>query len=179
MEQTGMAWMFKTLENTGLKRFLAASSSVYESVVVEFFANVKVITGTIVSFVAKRKLALTKETFAKAFGLPTEGMTRFLDIPSHTVVEMRGSYPTDKGKGVLPYLDRPNPVEEHYLLVIQDIRDKVECQIQVYDQWHRLVELHMREVVSEPWKEFHKEKSSANQDLMEIRLVRPDALNTD
>ncbi|KZV20368.1 digalactosyldiacylglycerol synthase 2, chloroplastic [Dorcoceras hygrometricum] len=45
--------------------------------------------------------------------------------------------PADKIKGVLPYLDRPNPVEEHYLLVIQDLRDKAEFQIQGYDQWHR------------------------------------------
>ncbi|KZV55542.1 uridine-cytidine kinase C-like [Dorcoceras hygrometricum] len=45
--------------------------------------------------------------------------------------------PADKGKGVLPYLDRPNLVEEHYLLVIQDIRDRAECQLQIYDQWHK------------------------------------------
>ncbi|KZV35569.1 hypothetical protein F511_28411 [Dorcoceras hygrometricum] len=289
-----MARMFKTLEDTGLKGFLEASNSVYESAVVELFANAKVIVGTIIGFVANRKLALMKETFAEAFGLTTEGLTSFQDIPSQTVVEMReinhsahGGYdpsremrvryyrspshpggrstllglsllqsacakynskvktytgksvyapieireinwvtyflpkidPADKGKRVLPYLDRPNPVEEHYLLVIQDIRDKAECQLQVYDQWHRfrndyrlskilslktvedfvkaenklfswgktkkvsellqirdlvwynLVELHMREVVAEHWKEFHKDKPSANQDFMEIFLL--------
>ncbi|KZV35568.1 hypothetical protein F511_28410 [Dorcoceras hygrometricum] len=92
MEHTGMALMFKTLEDTGLKGFLVASSSVYESAVVEFFANVKVIAGTIISFVSNRKLALTKETFAEAFGLPTEGLTSFRDIPSQTMVEMRESF---------------------------------------------------------------------------------------
>ncbi|KZV15612.1 hypothetical protein F511_39872 [Dorcoceras hygrometricum] len=27
-------------------------------------------------------------------------------------------------------------VEEHYLLVIQDIRDRAECQLKIFDQWH-------------------------------------------
>ncbi|KZV26137.1 hypothetical protein F511_13597 [Dorcoceras hygrometricum] len=43
--------------------------------------------------------------------------------------------PADKGKGVLSHFDRPNPVEEHYLLVIQDERDKAESQLHVFDQW--------------------------------------------
>ncbi|KZV31248.1 hypothetical protein F511_13042 [Dorcoceras hygrometricum] len=43
MEHTGIARMFKTLEDTRLKGFLAASSSVYENSVVEFFANAKIV----------------------------------------------------------------------------------------------------------------------------------------
>ncbi|KZV35019.1 hypothetical protein F511_19766 [Dorcoceras hygrometricum] len=92
MEHAGMARMFKTLEETGLKRFLAASSSVYENAVIVFFAKAKVISGTIVSFVANQKLELAKDVFAETFGLPTEGMTSFLDIPNQTVVEMRGRF---------------------------------------------------------------------------------------
>ncbi|KZV58075.1 hypothetical protein F511_39661 [Dorcoceras hygrometricum] len=89
MENAEMAQMFKTLENTGLKGFMTASNSVYESAMVEFLANEKVIAGTIVSFVANRKLAITKEIFAEVFGLPTEGMVGFLDIQKKTVDEMR------------------------------------------------------------------------------------------
>ncbi|KZV21454.1 hypothetical protein F511_17885 [Dorcoceras hygrometricum] len=37
-----------------------------------------------------------------------------------------------------PHFDRPNPVEEHYLLVFQDIRDKVKPQIHLFDKWCRL-----------------------------------------
>ncbi|KZV45144.1 hypothetical protein F511_25306 [Dorcoceras hygrometricum] len=81
--------MFKSLEDTGLKGFLEASGSVYEAVVVEFFANAKVIAGTMVSFIANQKLALTKDVFAEAFDLPTEGLVGFLDIPSKTMAEMR------------------------------------------------------------------------------------------
>ncbi|KZV20544.1 hypothetical protein F511_33900 [Dorcoceras hygrometricum] len=47
MEHTGIAKLFKSLEDTGLMGFLEASSSVYEAVVVEFFANAKFIAGTI------------------------------------------------------------------------------------------------------------------------------------
>ncbi|KZV45372.1 hypothetical protein F511_18330 [Dorcoceras hygrometricum] len=89
MEHTRMAKMFKCLEDTGLKGFREASSSVYEAVVVEFFTNAKVITGTIVSFIANRKQALKKDVFAEAFGLPIEGLAGFLDIPSKIVAEMR------------------------------------------------------------------------------------------
>ncbi|KZV51445.1 hypothetical protein F511_37500 [Dorcoceras hygrometricum] len=84
--------MFKTLENAGLKGFLNVTGSVYENAVVKFFANVKVIAGTMVSFVANRKLALMKEMFAETFGLPTEGLTSFLDIPKDTVIEMRHKF---------------------------------------------------------------------------------------
>ncbi|KZV57174.1 hypothetical protein F511_13409 [Dorcoceras hygrometricum] len=91
MEHFGMVRMFKTLENTVLKGFFNATGSVYEAAVVEFFANAKVIAGTIVSSVTNRKVALTKEIFAKAFGLPTEGATSFLDVPKETVMEMRNS----------------------------------------------------------------------------------------
>ncbi|KZV56673.1 hypothetical protein F511_25783 [Dorcoceras hygrometricum] len=89
MRHAGMVEMFKTLKETGLKGFLTASDSVYESAVAEFFGNAKVLAGTIVSFVANRKLAITKEVFAETFGLPTEGMVGFLGIQKETVDEMR------------------------------------------------------------------------------------------
>ncbi|KZV35769.1 hypothetical protein F511_33267 [Dorcoceras hygrometricum] len=92
MEHAGMVCMFKSLEDTGLEGFLAASGSVYEAAVVEFFANAKVIAGTIVSFVTNRKLALTKEVFAESFGLPIEGIVGLLDIPKNIVAEMRSRF---------------------------------------------------------------------------------------
>ncbi|KZV56156.1 hypothetical protein F511_29669 [Dorcoceras hygrometricum] len=92
MEHTGMTRMFNTLVDTGLEEFLTTSGSVYEAAVVEFFANARVIAGTIVSFVANRKLEMMKEISAKAFGLPTEGATSFLDVPKENVVEMRNRF---------------------------------------------------------------------------------------
>ncbi|KZV26599.1 hypothetical protein F511_24525 [Dorcoceras hygrometricum] len=89
MEHTIMDKMIKSLEDTGLKGFLEASGSIYEANVVEFFSNEKFIARTIVIFVSNQKLALTKEVFAETFGLPTEWLVGFLDIPSKTVAEMR------------------------------------------------------------------------------------------
>ncbi|KZV51571.1 hypothetical protein F511_35245 [Dorcoceras hygrometricum] len=54
-----------------------------------FYADATVIAGTIVSSVGHRKMMLTKDVFTEAFGLPTEGLTKFLNIPKETVVEMR------------------------------------------------------------------------------------------
>ncbi|KZV38647.1 hypothetical protein F511_11745 [Dorcoceras hygrometricum] len=73
MEHTGMARMFNTLVETGIKGFLAASGSVYENAVVEFFTNAKVIAGKVVSFVANKKLALRNEFYVETYGLPIEG----------------------------------------------------------------------------------------------------------
>ncbi|KZV30870.1 hypothetical protein F511_15789 [Dorcoceras hygrometricum] len=47
------------------------------------------ITGTVVSFVANKKLVLTQEVFAESFGLSTEGMTSILNFPKETMDEMR------------------------------------------------------------------------------------------
>ncbi|KZV17613.1 hypothetical protein F511_33332 [Dorcoceras hygrometricum] len=88
MDHAGMAKMFMSLEDAGCKGFLEASSSVFEGALTEFFTNTKVIAGKIVSFVANRKMVLTKDVLAEAFGLPTEGMVSFLDIPSKTMAEM-------------------------------------------------------------------------------------------
>ncbi|KZV55385.1 hypothetical protein F511_03866 [Dorcoceras hygrometricum] len=54
MENSGMVDMFKTLENTGIQGFLNATDSVYEATMVEFFANAKVIEGTIETVIEMR-----------------------------------------------------------------------------------------------------------------------------
>ncbi|KZV29341.1 hypothetical protein F511_18492 [Dorcoceras hygrometricum] len=108
--------------------------------------------------------------------------------------------PADKEKGVLPYFDRPNPVEEHYLLIIQDMKDKLSkitsmklveefakfenlllprAEMEKVNEllqrreliWYKMVEQHMRKVLVDHWKDFNKDKPSANQDLMSIRLL--------
>ncbi|KZV37050.1 hypothetical protein F511_11996 [Dorcoceras hygrometricum] len=47
MEHAGMVRMFKTLEDTGLRGFLEGTTPIFESAVVEFFSNARVIAGTI------------------------------------------------------------------------------------------------------------------------------------
>ncbi|KZV49302.1 hypothetical protein F511_23448 [Dorcoceras hygrometricum] len=65
------------------------ASPMYDGAVIERFAHAKVIAGTIVSFVANRKMVITKDVFAEAFGLTTEGMVGFIDIPAKSVAKMR------------------------------------------------------------------------------------------
>ncbi|KZV18949.1 hypothetical protein F511_03465 [Dorcoceras hygrometricum] len=89
MKHDGMVKMFKSLEDTGLKGFLEASDLVYEGAVIELITNTKVITGTIVSSMGNRKIALTKDVFTEVFRLPTEGLTDLTDIPKEIVAEMR------------------------------------------------------------------------------------------
>ncbi|KZV17002.1 hypothetical protein F511_27842 [Dorcoceras hygrometricum] len=88
MEHIGMTDMFKYLEDTGLKRFLEVSTSVFEGAFIEFFMNAKFIVGTIVS-VCNQKMVITEDVFSTTFKLPTEGMIGFVDIPKETVVEIR------------------------------------------------------------------------------------------
>ncbi|KZV46731.1 hypothetical protein F511_36517 [Dorcoceras hygrometricum] len=89
MEHTGMVRMFKSLEDTELRGFLEGTTYVFENAVTEFFANAKVIAGTIVSIVCNRKLVITEDTFSATFKLPIEGMTSLGSIPKETIAEMR------------------------------------------------------------------------------------------
>ncbi|KZV41262.1 hypothetical protein F511_41659 [Dorcoceras hygrometricum] len=65
------------------------NAGMVEIAVAEFFANAKVLAGTIVSSFVTMKFVISKEMFAEAFGLPTEGMVGFLGIQKETVKEMR------------------------------------------------------------------------------------------
>ncbi|KZV32817.1 hypothetical protein F511_24063 [Dorcoceras hygrometricum] len=61
MEHIGMVKMLKNLEESVLKGFLGVQCSVYEGDVIDFFANATVIAGTIVSFVANKKMEQIEE----------------------------------------------------------------------------------------------------------------------
>ncbi|KZV54039.1 hypothetical protein F511_17427 [Dorcoceras hygrometricum] len=87
MEHVGMVRMFKALEDTRLRGFLEGTTSMFESVVVEFLSNARVIAGTVVSTVCGQKLVIT--TFSGTFKLSTEGMTNFANISNETITEMR------------------------------------------------------------------------------------------
>ncbi|KZV52482.1 EH domain-containing protein 1 [Dorcoceras hygrometricum] len=84
-----MVKMFKSLEESGLRGFLGASGSVFEDALSEFFANVTVIVGTIVSIMAKRKMVVMKDVFAVMFHLPTEGLVSFTGLPAKAVPETK------------------------------------------------------------------------------------------
>ncbi|KZV40534.1 hypothetical protein F511_40011 [Dorcoceras hygrometricum] len=103
---------------------MEASNSVYEGAVTEFFVNAKVIAGKIVNFIANRKMVFTKDVFTAVFGLPTEGMVGFLDIPKETVVKMQSRF---SGSDV-PFR-APNKKKEMKMefLLLHDIVAKALC----------------------------------------------------
>ncbi|KZV39041.1 hypothetical protein F511_29798 [Dorcoceras hygrometricum] len=86
--------MFKSLVELGLRGFLGAFASVFEGALTEFFAKASVIAGTIVSTMAKRKIVIMKDVFAKMFHLPIEGMMfRLLhDIAAKSLSAKTGSF---------------------------------------------------------------------------------------
>ncbi|KZV15759.1 hypothetical protein F511_32157 [Dorcoceras hygrometricum] len=89
MDNAGMVKMFKSLEESGMRGFLGVSGSVFEGALIEFFANAKVIVGTIVSTAANWKMVVTKDLFREKFQLPTEGMVSFSELPTKAVAEMK------------------------------------------------------------------------------------------
>ncbi|KZV50411.1 hypothetical protein F511_08062 [Dorcoceras hygrometricum] len=89
MEHEGMVRMFTTLEDTELRGFLEGTTPVFESTVVEFFSNARVLAGTIVSTVCGQNLVVMEDIFSGTFKLPTEGVQNFSGIPTETIAEMR------------------------------------------------------------------------------------------
>ncbi|KZV41397.1 pentatricopeptide repeat-containing protein mitochondrial-like [Dorcoceras hygrometricum] len=183
MEHAEMAKMFKSLEDTGLNGFLGVNCSVFEGVVIEFFSNVRVIAGVIVSFVANRKMVVTKDVFVEAFGFPTEGMgtkqekemkiagsfdvvtSENLDLMvgissdlkvnrAHvlfqTLVAMLNPLKVLNKKSIHTYMKKNQSVvpagetskllgdtASENRLTADNIRDKVEQQLHLFDQWCR------------------------------------------
>ncbi|KZV33731.1 hypothetical protein F511_26494 [Dorcoceras hygrometricum] len=89
MDNAGTVRMFKSLEESGLRGFFGAYSSVFEGALIEFFANASVIAGTIVSTVANRKMVVMKDVFVEMFQIPIERMVSFSELLDKTVVEMK------------------------------------------------------------------------------------------
>ncbi|KZV23387.1 hypothetical protein F511_09132 [Dorcoceras hygrometricum] len=116
--------MFKSLEASGLNGFLGVSGSIFEGSLNEFFANAMVISGTIVSSVAKRKLVIMMDVFAEAFQLLTEGLVIFSDLPAKAVAEMKAFF-SSTGVPFRPPNKQKDMKVEYWLL--HDIVAKYLC----------------------------------------------------
>ncbi|KZV33587.1 hypothetical protein F511_33846 [Dorcoceras hygrometricum] len=124
MEHAGMVRMFKTLEDTGLRGFLEGTTPIFESAVVEFFLNARVIAGTIVSTVFGQKLVVTEEIFSETFKLPTEGMQNFSGIPNETIAEMRTKF----SDSTVPFQSSWHDILAKSLCAKAGSFDKVTCE---------------------------------------------------
>ncbi|KZV44007.1 hypothetical protein F511_31182 [Dorcoceras hygrometricum] len=69
-------------------------------------------------------MVVTKDVFAEAFGLPTEGMVRFIDLPTQSVAEMRMRFCSTDVSFKVP--NKKNEMEVEYRL-LHDIMAKALC----------------------------------------------------
>ncbi|KZV16893.1 hypothetical protein F511_36966 [Dorcoceras hygrometricum] len=133
MEHTGMTCMFKSLEDTGLKFFLKATTFVFEIFVAEFFINAKVIAGTIISTVCNQKLFITEDMFSTTFKLPIEGIIGLGDIPKATIVEMCSRFSATDTPFKAPSKKREMQIEYRLLhdIVAKSLCAKADTSIQL------------------------------------------------
>ena len=71
LEVSQMVEMFRSLEATGLKRFLGGTNGVHEEEVRQFFQAENVMGDSIISTVKGSELTVSKQVFAQFFELPT------------------------------------------------------------------------------------------------------------
>ncbi|KZV47949.1 hypothetical protein F511_38526 [Dorcoceras hygrometricum] len=84
-----MARMFRTLESSGLRGFLGVSRSMYEEALTQLSEGASVIDGKAVSAMEGKQVIITKELFIETFGMPTEGITSFGNLPPTVVEKMK------------------------------------------------------------------------------------------
>ncbi|KZV16897.1 hypothetical protein F511_33676 [Dorcoceras hygrometricum] len=82
-----MVAMFKYLESTGLRGFLGCPSVIYEQYLESFFSNATVHGDSVIRSVQRKFVGISKELFAGAFGLLTEGMTSMDEVPKDLIYD--------------------------------------------------------------------------------------------
>ncbi|KZV35417.1 aspartic protein-like protein 1 [Dorcoceras hygrometricum] len=114
MEHTEMVRMFKSLEDTGLRGFLEGTTYVFENAVTAFFANAKVISGTIKVLMSKSVQSYIK----KNQDLAPEGETskRAEDTASNTDFSMPHQEESRRNR------QRKRPSLQHKLLKDNQLR---------------------------------------------------------
>ncbi|KZV16685.1 hypothetical protein F511_20606 [Dorcoceras hygrometricum] len=92
IDDTGLVQMFETLIATGLKEFLGCPAVFYEAALTEFFKNSSVRDGVVVSTIRGTEIEIYENIFATTFGLPTDGLTDFLEVPKDLVFYARSLF---------------------------------------------------------------------------------------
>ncbi|KZV37456.1 dystroglycan-like [Dorcoceras hygrometricum] len=89
MDDQGMVSMFKSLMASGLAGFLGCPAVIYEDALVDFFENVSVREGVIISTVAGQLVEISEEWFAESFELPVDGLGDLSEIPEDVIFYAR------------------------------------------------------------------------------------------
>ncbi|KZV23648.1 hypothetical protein F511_33797 [Dorcoceras hygrometricum] len=89
MDDQGMVSMFQGLMDSGLTGFLGCPAVIYEDALVDFFENVSVRDGVIISTVAGQLVEISEEWFAESFDLPVDGLGDLSAIPKDVIFDAR------------------------------------------------------------------------------------------
>ncbi|KZV29167.1 hypothetical protein F511_37796 [Dorcoceras hygrometricum] len=88
----GMVQMFKALESTRLRGFLGCPSVLYEQDLESFFSNAVVHEDSVISYVQRKFVGISKDQFAGTFGLPTEGLTSMDEVPKDLIYDAQSVF---------------------------------------------------------------------------------------
>ncbi|KZV52732.1 hypothetical protein F511_16947 [Dorcoceras hygrometricum] len=96
IDDTALVQMFETLIATGLKEFLGCPAVFYDAALTEFFKNSSVRDGVVVSTIRGTAIEISENIFTTTFGLPTEGLTDFSEVPKDLVFYARSLFSVSK-----------------------------------------------------------------------------------
>ncbi|KZV27997.1 hypothetical protein F511_31275 [Dorcoceras hygrometricum] len=96
IDDTVLVQMFETLIATGLKEFWGCPAVFYEAALTEFFENSSVRDGVVVSTIRGTAIEISENFFSMTFGLPTDGLTDFLEAPKDLVFYARSLFSVSK-----------------------------------------------------------------------------------
>ena len=95
LEHPSVLAMFRSLEASGLKRFIGGATTIYEDAVREFFKNVKMVSGKIQSSVKGSDVLISETIFSLLFEPPSKGLVSFGDVPVSSIAEMQSTFSAD------------------------------------------------------------------------------------
>ncbi|KZV50140.1 hypothetical protein F511_28146 [Dorcoceras hygrometricum] len=97
LDDASMVQMFESLIAKGLKKFLGCPAVFYEDALTEFFANSSVREdGMVVCTIGGTAIEISREMFAAAFELPTEGLIDLTDVSKNFVFDARSLFSDSK-----------------------------------------------------------------------------------
>ncbi|KZV20288.1 hypothetical protein F511_43897 [Dorcoceras hygrometricum] len=89
MDDHEMVSMFEALVASGLRGFLGCPAVVYEDALVDFFENVSVRNGVVISTVGGQLVEISEKLFAETFELPIDGLGDLSEMPKDAIFDAR------------------------------------------------------------------------------------------
>ncbi|KZV41721.1 hypothetical protein F511_29986 [Dorcoceras hygrometricum] len=110
--------MFKALEASGLRIFLGCESVLYEKELGHFFDTALIQGEDIIGVISDKFVSISPTLFAKAFYLPTVGITNFSEVPKDNVYDARSLF---SQKGVQIDVHGKKKYMKHEFRLLNDI----------------------------------------------------------